>query len=150
VQGSSIAKLLSASVFFWSVGGNAAQTLLDFGARRAAVRQSEAEYNAAVANYRETVLNAFKEVEDYLAASRTLAEQGTRQELAIAASQRYEQLAAIRYRDGLDNYLNVITAQNAVFTSLETKVDLQTQRMTTAVQLIAALGGGWDVSDLPR
>lgn len=77
VQGSSLAKLLSASVFFWSLGGNAAQTLVDFGARRATVRQYEAEYNAAVANYRETVLNAFKEVEDYLVATRTLAEQGT-------------------------------------------------------------------------
>jgi NodT family efflux transporter outer membrane factor (OMF) lipoprotein len=150
LQGTSITKLLGASVFFWSLGGSAAETVLDFGARRATVRQYEAEYNAAIAAYRETVLNAFKEVEDYLVASRTLAEQGTREELAIAAARRYEQLAGIRYRDGLDTYLNVIVAQTAVFNNLETMVDLQTQQMTTAVQLIAALGGGWDVSDLPR
>ncbi len=150
LQGSSIAKLLSASVFFWSLGGSAAETVLDFGARHAAVKQSEAEYNASVANYRETVLNAFKEVEDYLAATRTLADQTARQQLAVTASQRYQQLASIRYRDGLDNYLNVLTAQNAVFTSLETMVGLQTDRMTTAVQLIVALGGGWNVSDLPN
>jgi NodT family efflux transporter outer membrane factor (OMF) lipoprotein len=149
VQSSSLTKLLSASVGFWSVGGTAAQTLLDFGARKATVRQYEAEYNSAVANYRETVLNGFKEVEDYLVATRTLADQVERQQLAVTASQRYQQLASIRYRDGLDNYLNVLTAQNSVFTSLETMVGLQTDRMTTAVQLIAALGGGWDVSDLP-
>ncbi|HEY2434808.1 MAG TPA: efflux transporter outer membrane subunit [Vicinamibacterales bacterium] len=149
IQSSSVVKLLSASMFFWSLGGSAAQTVLDFGARRAAVRQFEAEYNASVANYRETVLNAFKEVEDDLAATRTLADQTARQQLAVTASQRYQQLASIRYRDGLDNYLNVLTAQNSVFTSLEAMVGLQTDRMTTAVQLIVALGGGWDVSDLP-
>jgi NodT family efflux transporter outer membrane factor (OMF) lipoprotein len=148
IQGTSIAKLLSTSVFFWSLGGTAAETLLDFGARRATMHQSEAEYNAAVASYRQTVLNAFKEVEDDLSATRTLAEQSTRQQLAITASQRYLQLANIRYRTGIDTYLNVITAQNAVFTSQQTMVDLQTQRMTTAVQLITALGGGWDVTDL--
>ena len=102
-------------MFFWSLGGNAAQTLLDFGARRAAVKQYEAAYNASVASYRETVLNAFKEVEDNLVATRTLADQTARQQLAVTASQRYQQLASIRYRDGLDNYLNVLTAQNAVF-----------------------------------
>lgn len=150
IQGSSLGKLLSASVFFWSLGGNAAQTLLDFGARRAAVKQYEAAYNASVASYRETVLNAFKEVEDNLVATRTLADQTARQQLAVTASQRYQQLASIRYRDGLDNYLNVLTAQNAVFSSLEAMVGLQTDRMTTAVQLIVALGGGWDASDLPN
>ncbi len=150
IQGSSVARLLSASVFFWSLGASAAETALDFGARRAAVRQSEAEYDASVASYRETVLNAFKEVEDDLAATRTLADQAARQQLAVTSAQRYQQLASIRYRDGLDNYLNVLTAQNAVFTSLEAMVGLQTDRMTTAVQLIAALGGGWNLSDLPN
>jgi NodT family efflux transporter outer membrane factor (OMF) lipoprotein len=149
IQGSSLASLLSASVFFWSVGASAVETVLDFGARRAAVRQSEAEFNASVAAYRETVLNAFKEVEDDLAAARTLADQAARQQLAVTASQRYLQLASIRYRDGLDNYLNVLTAQNAVFSSQEAIVGLQTDRMTAAVQLIAALGGGWNVTDLP-
>lgn len=150
IQGSSLGKLFSASVFFWSLGGNAAQTLLDFGARRAAVRQDEAAYNASVASYRETVLNAFKEVEDDLVATRTLADQTARQQLAVTASQRYQQLASIRYRDGLDNYLNGLTAQNAVFSSLEAMAGLQTDRMTTALQLIVALGGGWAVSDLPN
>jgi NodT family efflux transporter outer membrane factor (OMF) lipoprotein len=149
LQSSALTKLLSAGAAFWSLGGDAAETLLDFGARRATVRQYEAEYNGDVASYRETVLNAFKEVEDYLVASRQLAEQSARQQLALAAAQRYLQLANDRYRLGIDTYLNVLTAQNSVFSSEQQMVANQTDRMTTAVQLITAIGGGWSASDLP-
>jgi len=149
LQASGVSRLISVSGLVWSLGASAAQTLLDFGARRATVRQYEAQYNADVAAYRQTVLNAFKEVEDSLVASRQLAEQAARQQLAVTAAQRYQQLAAIRYRDGLDNYLNVLTAQNALYSAQQQLVNLQISRMTAAVQLIAALGGGWDAADLP-
>lgn len=148
-QSSDISKLASLSAGFWSLGASATETLIDFGARRTTVRQYEAQYRADVASYRQTVLNAFKEVEDYLVASRRLAEQEQRQQAAITASKRYQQLALTRYKTGVDTYLNVLTAQNSVFSSQQTQVTLQTNRMTTAVQLIAALGGGWSSSDLP-
>lgn len=148
-QSSDITKLLNLSAGFWSAGASATETVFDAGARRATVQQYKAQYNADVAAYRQTVLNAFKEVEDYLIASRQLAEQQQRQQLAIAAAQRYQQLALTRYRTGVDTYLNVLTAQNSLFSSQETEVTLRTNRMTTAVQLIASLGGGWNIADLP-
>ncbi|MEZ2346501.1 efflux transporter outer membrane subunit [Terriglobus sp. RCC_193] len=148
-QSSDITKLLNLSAGFWSLGTSASETVFDAGARRATVQQYKAQYNADVAAYRQTVLNAFKEVEDYLVASRQLAEQQQRQQSAIISAQRYQQLALTRYRTGVDTYLNVLTAQNSVFSSQQTDVTLRTNRMVAAVQLVAALGGGWNASDLP-
>lgn len=148
-QSSEILKLLDYSSLFWSLGASASETLLDFGARRANVQQYEAQYRADAAAYRQTVLNAFKEVEDYLVASRQLAEQIQRQQLAVAAAQRYETLATTRYKTGIDTYLNVLTAQNNVLSTQQTLTTLKTQQMTTAVQLVTALGGGWNASELP-
>lgn len=148
-QSSDITHLLNLSAGFWSLGTSATETIFDAGARRATVQQYKAQYNADVAAYRQTVLNAFKEVEDYLISSRQLAEQQQRQQLAITSAQRYQKLAFTRYTTGVDTYLNVLTAQNSVFNSQETEVNLRTSRMTAAVQLIAALGGGWSATDLP-
>lgn len=148
-QTSSITKLLSLAAGFWSIGSTASETVVDFGARRANVQEYQTQYNADVAAYRQTVLNAFKEVEDYLVAYRQLAEQSQREQTSITAAQRYQQLANTRYKTGIDTYLNVLTAQNTVLSSQQTLVSLQTSRMTSAVQLIAALGGGWDATDLP-
>jgi outer membrane protein TolC len=88
-------------------------------------------------------------VEDYLVASRQLAEQIQRQRLAVAAAQRYETLATKRYKTGIDTYLNVLTAQNNVLSTQQTLTTLKTQQMTAAVQLVKALGGGWEVTELP-
>ncbi|MFC6645336.1 efflux transporter outer membrane subunit [Granulicella cerasi] len=148
-QTSSISQIVSASALFWSLGASASETVLDFGARKANVQRYEALYRANVATYRQTVLNAFKEVEDYLVSSRQLAEQAQREKLAVAAATRYQNLAMTRYKTGVDSYLNVITAQTSVLTDQQTLVQLQTQQMTSAVQLIAALGGGWNASQLP-
>ena len=148
-QSSTISKLFNLSTGFWSAGTSATETVFDAGARRATVQQYKAQYDADVAAYRQAVLNAFKEVEDYLVASRQLAEQERRQQMAIKSAERYQQLALTRYRTGLDTYLNVITAQNSVFSSQVTEVSLRTNRMTSAVQLIAALGGGWDAVEVP-
>ncbi|MDR3415152.1 MAG: efflux transporter outer membrane subunit [Nevskia sp.] len=146
---SDLSRLLGYGARFWSIGASASETLLDFGANKANVQRYEAQYDADAASYRQTVLNAFKEVEDYLVASRQLAEQEARQHLAVQAALRYEVLAEVRYRTGLDAFLNVLTAQNSALASQQTLVTLQTNRMTTAVQLIAALGGGWNAADLP-
>jgi NodT family efflux transporter outer membrane factor (OMF) lipoprotein len=148
-QSSEISKLLDFSSLFWSLGVSASETLLDFGARKANVQQYEAQYRANAAAYRQTVLNAFKEVEDYLVTSRQLAEQIQRQQLAVTAAQRYQTLAMKRYKTGIDTYLNVLTAQDNVLTTQQNLTTLKTQQMTAAVQLVSALGGGWDAPELP-
>jgi NodT family efflux transporter outer membrane factor (OMF) lipoprotein len=135
---------------FWSLGPSFAETLFDAGARRAVVQQAEATYDAAVANYRETVLTSFQAVEDELAASRILADEVVQQQRAINSSQHYLDLANIRYKTGVDSYLNVITAQNTLLSNRETQVQDQLRQMTASVQLILALGGGWDSSQLPQ
>jgi len=148
-QSSAIGSLLTYGARFWSVGGTATETVYDFGARKATVQQYQAQYDADVASYRETVLNAFKEVEDYLVSSRQLAEQAQRQQLAVSSSSEYQRLATFRYKTGMDTYLNVITAETSLLTNRQTLVTLETSQMTAAVQLIAALGGGWDTTQVP-
>ena len=148
-QANSISQLFKAPSNYWTAGGTANLPLIDFGARKATVEQYEAQYRSSVAAYRQTVLNAFKEVEDYLVTSRQLAEQAERQKRAVLAAERYEKLANTRYKTGVDTYLNVITAQTSLLSSRQTLVGLEANRMTAAVHLIAALGGGWDSRDLP-
>ncbi|HEX4166498.1 MAG TPA: efflux transporter outer membrane subunit [Bryobacteraceae bacterium] len=133
----------------WSVGPTASETLYDAGARRAQVEQTEASYDAAVANYRQTVLTAFQAVEDNLANLRILNQEIDQQQTAIASSAHYLDLALIRYKTGVDSYLNVITAQTTVLTNRETQVQTQLREMAASVALIMALGGGWDPSQLP-
>ena len=94
-------------------------------------------------------MNAFKEVEDYLASSRILVVQNEKQQLAVKSSQQYREVALTRYQTGVDTYLNVLTAQNTLLSNQLTQVSLDTNQMTASVQLIAALGGGWDTSKLP-
>jgi NodT family efflux transporter outer membrane factor (OMF) lipoprotein len=134
----------------WSLGPSLADTLLDFGARRAAVEQAEASYDAAVANYRQIVLGDFQTVEDNLASLRILAQEVEQYEVAVRSSAHYLELALIRYRTGVDSYLNVITAQNTVLTNRETQVQVQLRQMTASVSLVMALGGGWDGAQLPQ
>ncbi|HTU48739.1 MAG TPA: efflux transporter outer membrane subunit [Bryobacteraceae bacterium] len=134
----------------WSLGPTASDTLLDFGARRGAVEQAEATYDADVASYRQTVLSDFQTVEDNLASLRILATEVDQYETAVQASAHYLALAMTRYRTGVDSYLNVITAQNTLLSNRETQVQVQLRQMTSSVGLIMALGGGWDVSQLPQ
>lgn len=145
----SLGKLFTAGTNYWSLGGSASEKVIDFGARRATVAQYEAQYRASVASYRQTVLSAFKEVEDYLVASRQLSEQAQRQKRAVASSEQYEKLANIRYKTGVDTYLNVITAQTNLLSGRQQLVTVATNQMTTAVHLIGALGGGWSTKQLP-
>ncbi len=123
--------------------------MLDFGARRAAVEQTQAQYDAAVASYRQTVLSDFQSVEDQLAGLRILAAEVAQYDRAIESAAHYLDLALTRYKAGVDSYLNVITAQNTVLSNRETQVQTQLRQMTASVSLIMALGGGWDASQIP-
>jgi outer membrane protein TolC len=102
-----------------------------------------------VANYRETVLAAFQQVEDNLAALRILSTEVDQQDVAIRASQKNLDLAVERYRLGINSYLNVITAQESLLSNQQTAVSIHMQEMTASVQLVMALGGGWSTNDLP-
>jgi NodT family efflux transporter outer membrane factor (OMF) lipoprotein len=135
---------------FWSLGPTLAQTLFDGGARRAQNEQAQAQYDAAVANYRQTVLTSFQSVEDQLAALRILSQEIVEQQTAINSSQRYLDLATIRYKTGVDSYLNVITAENSLLSNRESQVSSELRLMSASVSLVMALGGGWDPAALPQ
>jgi NodT family efflux transporter outer membrane factor (OMF) lipoprotein len=148
-ESSTITNLLSYSSRFWSVGSSVSETIFDAGLRRATVLQFEATYNANVAGYRQTVLTAFQQVEDFLAAVRILSKQIELQQEAVKSAERFLELANARYYTGVDTYLNVLVAQTTLLSNQQTLASLRTQAMTASVQLIQALGGGWDRSDLP-
>jgi NodT family efflux transporter outer membrane factor (OMF) lipoprotein len=134
---------------FWSIGPTVSETIYDAGLRRATVNQFIAVYNGDVANYRQTVLTAFQQVEDSLAAVRILSQQIQQQQLAAQSAQQFVDLEMARYQTGVDPYINVVTAQTTLLTDQQTLASLHTQVMTSSVQLIEALGGGWDISQLP-
>lgn len=134
---------------FWSIGPSLSQTLFNGGLYRAALNQYTAIYNADIASYRQTVLTAFQQVEDYLAAVRIYSQQIERENEALKNAQQYLDLQMGRYETGLDPYVNVVTAQTTVLSDQEALATLQVEQMTAAVQLIKSLGGGWDISQLP-
>jgi NodT family efflux transporter outer membrane factor (OMF) lipoprotein len=134
---------------FWSIGPGAAETLFDGGARRGALQQAQAAYYQTVAQYRQTVLTGFVQVEDNLAALRILVEETKKQDAAVDSAQANLALAIDRYKAGVDPYLNVVTAQTTLLGNQRTALDLRMEQMTDSVQLIEALGGGWDASQLP-
>jgi len=134
---------------FFSVGPALAETLFDAGLRRATVQQFRAQYDEAVANYRQTLLTAFQQVEDGLSGLRILSVEIGQQDAAVAAATRNLTVAVDRYKLGLDPYLNVLTAQTLLLGNQVTAVNLRISQMTTSVQLIEALGGGWDTSRMP-
>ena len=144
-----IANLLAWPSRFWSVGPTLAETIFDGGLRRAEVQQFRAAYDQTVASYRESVLEAFQQVEDNLAAVRVLSREIQEQDDAVTSATRNLQIANERYRAGIDQYLNVITAQTTLLNNQQAAVNLRMQQMTASVQLVKALGGGWDAATLP-
>ena len=134
---------------FWSVGPQLAETLFDAGRRHAQVSQVEAAYDATVANYRQTVLAAFQQVEDNLSTLRILADEAEVQDRAVKAAEQSLTISTDQYKGGIVSYLQVITAQTAALQDERTAIDILTRRMTASVLLIEALGGGWDASKLP-
>jgi NodT family efflux transporter outer membrane factor (OMF) lipoprotein len=148
-EAAAISNLFTAPARVWSLGASASETIFDGGLRHATLRQFNAQFNADVAAYRQTVLTAFQQVEDFVATVRVLSQQIERQRAAVAAAQRFLDIATSRYQTGIDPYLNVITAETTLLTDQQTEVTLRVSEMTAAVQLIQALGGGWDIGQLP-
>ncbi len=143
-----IANLFQAPARFWSLGASTAQTILDGGLRRSTLRQYTAQFNADVAAYKQAVLTAFQQVEDSIATLRILSQQIQRQQAAVDAAQKWLDIATTRYQTGIDPYLNVITAETTRLSDQQMLVTLRVQEMVAAVQLVQALGGGWDVTHL--
>ncbi|MGE0873528.1 MAG: efflux transporter outer membrane subunit [Burkholderiales bacterium] len=139
-----IADLLSAPTRFWSLGAAAVQFLFDGGAREAVAEQARAAYDAEVALYRDTVLGAFQEVEDNLAALRILAEEIAFQQDAVRAARQSLEMTNNRYKAGTASFLEVITVQNIALANERSLLALQGRRLNAAVLLVKALGGGWE------
>jgi NodT family efflux transporter outer membrane factor (OMF) lipoprotein len=134
---------------FWSLAGSAAELIFDGGQRRGVSEQAKAAYDQSVDNYRQTVLVAFQEVEDNLAALRILQEEAKTSEAAVAAAQHSLDLSTTRYKGGVTNYLEVTTAQSAALVDEVTALDILIRRMSASVLLVKAIGGGWNASQIP-
>lgn len=147
-RNSSFSNLISLPNRFWSLGPQLALTVLDFGARRAELEQAEASYDQTVATYRQTVLDSFREVEDSLVQLRVLAEEAVVQREALEAAQESLRLIENQYRAGTVDFLSVATVQTTALNNERTNLTLLGDRLTASVQLIAALGGGWDIQQL--
>jgi NodT family efflux transporter outer membrane factor (OMF) lipoprotein len=148
-ESSSFTKWLSWPSRFWSVGPSVSETIFDGGLRRATVHQFVAAYNADLASYRQTVLTGFQQVEDGLAEVRILSKEVQQEQQAVNLAQEFVKLELGRYEDGIDPYIDVLTAQNTLLADEQTLNGLKVQEMTSAVSLVEALGGGWDRSQLP-
>ena len=133
----------------WSIGPSVSQVLFNGWLYRAELHQYVAQYNADLSNYRQVTLTAFQQVEDSLVATRVYSQQILRQQEAVKASQDYLSLELDRYNIGVDPYVDVVIAQNTLLSDQETLNSLQVDEMTSTVQLVQALGGGWDRSQLP-
>ena len=133
----------------WSIGPSISQVIFDGWLYQAELHQYEAQYNADLATYRQTVLTAFQQVEDSMVATRTYSQQILHQQDAVKDSQDYLNLEVVRYNTGVDPYVDVMLAQTTLLNNQETLNALQVEEMTSAVELVQNLGGGWDRSQLP-
>jgi NodT family efflux transporter outer membrane factor (OMF) lipoprotein len=149
-ESSAITTLLNGPSGLWSIGASAVGTIFDVGRRRALTDEARAAYDAQVANYRESVLTGFQQVEDNLAAVRILEDEAKVQDQAVQAAQRSLELSITRYNGGVTSYLEVTVAQTAALQDEVTAVNILGRRMSNTVLLIQALGGGWDRSSLPQ
>ncbi|MGI8839927.1 MAG: efflux transporter outer membrane subunit [Caulobacteraceae bacterium] len=146
---SGLGQLFNTSNFVWSLGASAAETIFDAGARRAGVAQARAAYDQAVANYRQTVLVAFGQVEDNLAAQRVLAGELALRQAAAQAAEANAVIARNQYLAGQTDYTAVVVAQATALAARTTQLQIEAARLTAAVDLIAALGGGWTAGAAP-
>jgi NodT family efflux transporter outer membrane factor (OMF) lipoprotein len=148
--GTSITNWLSWPSRMWAVGPQLSQTIFDAGRRRAVSEGATANYDGTVASYRQTTLTAFQEVEDNLAALSILEKESQQQKEATTSAEESLQLFTNRYQGGVDNYLQVITAQTVLLTNQRNDIDIERRRMDASVLLVKAIGGGWDTSQLPK
>jgi NodT family efflux transporter outer membrane factor (OMF) lipoprotein len=149
-ESTALTSLLNRASFLWAVGPTLSQTLFDAGRRRAVSEQALAAYDETVANYRQTSLTAFQQVEDNLAALRVLRQEAEHQRQATLSAQAAQQIFNNRYVGGIDTYLHVVTAQTTALVHERNDIDIMRRQMDASVLLIKALGGGWNVANLPR
>lgn len=146
-QNTGIGNLLSMGNRFWALGPLATLDLFDAGLRRAQLRQAHAEFATASAEYRQAVLDAFRQVEDDLVLLRDLGVEAGQEDQAVVAAQKTLSIATNRYREGIVNYLEVVTAQTAALSAQRDAETIRTRRLQASVDLIRALGGGWTTEE---
>ncbi len=149
-QGTSAANWFNWPSRFWAVGPGMSETLFDAGRRRATKNITVANYDATVADYRQTALTAFQQVEDNLAALRILENEARQQHEATASAEQSLDLFQTRYEGGVDTYLQVVTWQTAALNNQRNDLDILQRRLDASVLLVKALGGGWDTTQIPR
>jgi NodT family efflux transporter outer membrane factor (OMF) lipoprotein len=150
IEATSFANLFNPASLVWSLGPTLSQTVFDAGRRAAVSEQANARYDETVADYRQTTLTAFQQVEDNLIALRVLQQEAENQHQATLAAQSAEQIFNNRYVGGLDTYLQVVTAQTTALNNERNDIDIMRRQMDASVLLIKALGGGWNIADLPK
>ena len=149
-ESTNIGTLIQGPSALWSLGGQATELLFDAGKRHAMTDQAKHNYEAQASTYRATVLGAFNEVEDRLSDLRVLSDEANTEQRAVAAAQHSLDLSNQRYKGGATNYLEVLVAESTLLTNQRTSTDLVTRQFAASVGLIRALGGGWDVTQLPH
>lgn len=149
-ESGAVSTLIQGPSGFWSLGANALETIFDAGRRRGVTEEAIGAYQQNVATYRQTVLTAFQDVEDNLAALRILQDEASTEEGAVAAAEHSLSLSLTRYRGGVTSYLEVTTAQTVALSDEVTAVNILTRRMTASVSLVKAIGGGWNVLQIPH
>lgn len=147
-QSTSLGTLLNAPSLFWSIGGDVLQPIVQGGRNRANLAAAQAGYDQAVANYRQTVLTAFQQVEDGISNLSTISEALKTQAAAVDDARRALEIANNRYVGGVTNYLDVITAQTTLLSNQRLETQLLGQQMVSSVYLVKALGGGWNASEI--
>jgi len=150
LEGSSLLNWFNWPSRFWAVGPGISETLFDGGRRRATTESARAGYDASVANYRQTVLTSFQQVEDNLVVLRVLSTESAQQHEATTSAQDSLRLFQNRYAGGVDTYLQVVTSQTTALANERNEIDLMRRRLEANVLLIKAIGGGWDISSLPK
>ena len=149
-ESGSLANFFNAGNFVYAVGPTLNYNIFDFGLRRSTSDRARAQFEQASADYRQTVLTGFQQVEDNLAALRILMQEASSQHEATVAAQGAQKIFDNRYVGGLDTYLQVVTAQNAALQNERNDIDIERRRMEASVLLIKALGGGWTTANLPK
>ena len=149
IEAINISNLFTGPSFMWSIGAAVAQTVFDAGATHGRVQEAQANYDATVANYKETVLTAIQQVEDDLSGLRILEKEAVAEDIAVKSANVSLDVSTNQYKAGIVDYLTVITAQTTALNDEVQQVTIQTRRMTTSVLLVEALGGGWSTGQLP-
>jgi NodT family efflux transporter outer membrane factor (OMF) lipoprotein len=150
LEGTSLLNWFNWPSRLWAVGPSLSETLFDAGRRRATTEAAQASYDGTVATYRQTTLNAFQEVEDNLVVLHVLNTEASQQHEAADAAEESLRLFQNRYTGGVDTYLQVVTSQTTALANERNDIDILRRRLDSSVLLVKALGGGWDVSELPR